>query len=328
MRFAPRADFRFIGGVFTLTVLGSGSAGNCALVTTDHCRLLVDAGLSARQTNERLALLDLAPEQLDAVLLTHEHGDHCRALDVLCRRFKDVPIYCNALTAEILRRDSECLKSHRHWRVFTTGTDFEIKDVAVQTFAVPHDAVEPVGYMFHHGRAALGYLTDLGFATKLVHERVREATTLLIETNHDTALLNADTRRPWSVKQRITSRHGHLSNEAAAAVVAELLHKGAKLKRTVLGHLSRDCNRPELAVETMRRQGGHGATELEIIVASQNDISARFTIKERPADPPPVPEAENAGRVGEETPPRVVRKRSDLLQLDLFGAALAWEVAR
>ena len=177
--------------MFTLTVLGSGSAGNCALLTTDHCRILVDAGLSARQTHERLAQLGLAPEQLDGVLLTHEHGDHCRALEVLCRRFKDVPIYCNALTAEVLRRDGECLKSHRHWRVFTTGADFEIKDVAVQTFAVPHDAVEPVGYMFHHGRAALGYRTDLGFATKLVHERVREATTLLIETNHDTGLLNA-----------------------------------------------------------------------------------------------------------------------------------------
>ena len=81
----------------------------------------------------------------------------------------------------------------------------------MQTFPVPHDAVDPVGYMFHHGLAALGYLTDLGFATKLVHERVREATTLLIETNHDSALLSADTKRPWSVKQRIMSRHGHLS---------------------------------------------------------------------------------------------------------------------
>ncbi len=309
--------------MFTLTVLGSGSAGNCALVTTDQCRLLVDAGLSARQTNERLAQLGLAPEHLDGVLLTHEHGDHSRALDVLCRRFKDVPIYCNALTAEILRRDSECLKNHRHWRVFTTGTDFEVKDVAVQTFAVPHDAVEPVGYMFHHGRAALGYLTDLGFATKLVHERVREATTLLIETNHDTALLNADTKRPWSVKQRITSRHGHLSNEAAAAVVAQLLRGGAKLRRAVLGHLSRDCNRPELAVETLRLQGGEGVAELEIITATQNEISARFVIEERPAEPPPEPIVENAGRVGEETPPRVMRRRGDLLQLDLFGTALA-----
>ncbi len=309
--------------MFTLTVLGSGSAGNCALVTTDTCRLLVDAGLSARQTVERLAQLDTAPEQLDGVLLTHEHGDHSRALDVLCRRFKDVPIYCNALTAEIMRREGECLKAHKNWRVFQTGTDFEVKDMAVQTFAVPHDAVEPVGYMFHHGRAALGYLTDLGFATKLVHERVREATTLLIETNHDTALLNADTKRPWSVKQRITSRHGHLSNEAAAAVVRQMLAGGAKLKRAVLGHLSRDCNRPELAIDAVRQGGGEGAAELEIIAATQGEISARFTVEERPQEIAAALEVEAAGRVGEEAPPRVSRKRSDLLQLDLFGTALA-----
>ena len=193
----------------------------------------------------------------------------------------------------------------------------------MQTFAVPHDAVEPVGYMFHHGRAALGYLTALGFATKLVHERVREATTLLIETNHDTALLNADTKRPWSVKQRITSRHGHLSNEAAAAVVKQMLHGGAKLRRAVLGHLSRDCNRPELAIDAIRQGGGEGAAELEIIAATQGEISARFTVEERPQEIAAALEVEGAGRVGEETPPRVTRKRSDLLQLDLFGTALA-----
>ena len=107
--------------------------------------------------------------------------------------------------------------------------------MAIQTFAVPHDAVDPVGYMFHHGAAALGYLTDLGFATKLVHERVRAATTLLIETNHDTNLLNADTKRPWSVKQRITSRHGHLSNEAAADVVGLAVVQGREAAPGGLG---------------------------------------------------------------------------------------------
>jgi phosphoribosyl 1,2-cyclic phosphodiesterase len=312
--------------MFTLTVLGSGSAGNCALIATEHCRLLVDAGLSARQIVARLADAGIRPEELDGVLLTHEHGDHASGLEVLCRKHESLPIYCNPLTAEVLRRDGDgrCLGAHRNWRLFRTGADFEVKDVAVQTFAVPHDAVEPVGFMFHHGRAALGYLTDLGCATKLVHERVREATTLLIETNHDTALLNADTKRPWSVKQRITSRHGHLSNEAAAAVVAELLAGGAKLRRCVLGHLSRDCNRPELAVATVRRIGGAGVAELEILAAAQNESSARFVIEERPMEMP-VPVAElHAARLAETPPPRrATRTRQDLLQLDLFGPALA-----
>ncbi len=305
--------------MFTLTVLGSGSAGNCALLTTENCRLLVDAGLSARQTVARLAQVGLAPDQLDGVLLTHEHCDHASGLDVLCRKFKELPIYCNALTAEVLRHDGGCLAAHGNWRLFKTGGDFEIKDIAVQTFPVPHDAVDPVGYMFHHGRAALGYLTDLGFATKLVHERVRAATTLLIETNHDSALLSADTKRPWSVKQRIMSRHGHLSNEAAAAVVAQMLAGGARLRRTVLGHLSRDCNRPDLAIHTMRTQGGDGAVSLEIIAASQAEVSRRLTVEDRPPDPILIEPEPAVARVAESSAAAPVKNR-DTLQMDLFGA--------
>ena len=302
--------------MFILTVMGSGSAGNCALLTTKNCRLLVDAGLSARQIVVRLAQANLTPEGLDGVLLTHEHCDHASGLEVLVRKYKDLPIYCNARTAEVLRHDGGSLAAHRNWHLFHTGNDFEIKDVGIQTFAVPHDAVDPVGYMFHHGAAALGYLTDLGFATKLVHERVRQATTLLIETNHDNALLQADTKRPWSVKQRIMSRHGHLSNEAAAAVVAKLLEGGAKLKRTVLGHLSRDCNRPDLAVSTVRRLGGDGAAELEIIAATQGEISTRMTVAERPPEPKPAV----AARVAEEAGSPLLSK-DGCLQLDLFGMA-------
>ena len=303
--------------MFTLTVLGSGSAGNCALVSTDHCRLLIDAGLSARQIVTRLAQVGVAPEELDGILLTHEHCDHANGLEVLCRKRAGLPIFCNPLTAETLRREGDCLRTHPNWHLFQTGSDFEIKDVAIQTFAVPHDAVDPVGYMFHHGAAALGYLTDLGFATKLVHERVRAATTLLIETNHDTALLNADTKRPWSVKQRIMSRHGHLSNEAAADVIGLLLSKGAKLRRAVLGHLSRDCNHPELAVSTVRTRGGVRAGELEIIAAPQGEITARMVVEERTPDPEQMPSA----RVNED-PAAAAAKPADTLQLDLFAAAV------
>ncbi len=304
--------------MFTLTVLGSGSAGNCALLTTEHCRLLVDAGLSARQLVLRLAQVGLTPEQLDGVLLTHEHCDHASGLEVLCRRYQELPIYCNKLTKEILCHAGGSLAKHRNWQIFATSRDFEICDIAVQTFSVPHDAVDPVGYVFHHGAAALGYLTDLGFATKLVHERVRQATTLLIETNHDSALLHADTKRPWSVKQRIMSRHGHLSNEAAGAVVAQLLEGGAKLKRTVLGHLSRDCNRPDLAIGAIRQLGGGSVAGLEIIVAAQGEPSARLTIQDRPPESEIVP----MDRVAEDADGirTTAGSKRDLLQLDLFAA--------
>src|SRR3982750_3048696 len=122
-------------------MLGSGSAGNSALVSTDHCKVLIDGGLSARQIVVRLEQCGVMPEQLDGVLLTHEHGDHVCGLEVLCRKFQ-VPIYANALTAEAIRCGP--LATHRNWRIFRTGAEFDICDIRVQTFTVPHDAVEPV----------------------------------------------------------------------------------------------------------------------------------------------------------------------------------------
>jgi phosphoribosyl 1,2-cyclic phosphodiesterase len=243
-------------------------------VETPQTRLLIDGGLSARQVTARLALAGVSPLEIDGILLTHEHGDHAGALDVWCKQWS-TPIYCNRTTAEVLQRSRpECGKD---WRYFVTGSSFAIKDITVETFPVPHDAVEPVGFILHHGCEALGVLTDLGKATKLVVERARQADTLLIETNHDEKLLQNCTKRPWSVKQRIMSHHGHLSNTAAANVLADLL--GGRLRRAVLGHLSRDCNSPTLAVETVRsRLAADGASEVEVFCATQKEISPRFSV--------------------------------------------------
>ncbi len=260
--------------MFSLTMLGSGSAGNSALVATDHCRLLIDGGLSARQLVLRLALCGVTPNELDGVLITHEHGDHVCGLEVLCRKFQ-IPIYCNALTAEAIRYGS--LGAHRNWRIFRTGATFSICDITVETFPVPHDAVEPVGYSFHANGSALGYITDLGHATRLAIERLRAVQTLVIETNHDEKLLQDDPHRPWPVKQRIQSRHGHLSNAAAAAVITQLLP--GEIARVVLGHLSRDCNSPDLAAGTVRAAVENcGRRDLEIFCAGQMKISPCFAI--------------------------------------------------
>jgi phosphoribosyl 1,2-cyclic phosphodiesterase len=258
-------------------MLGSGSAGNSALVATDHCKVLVDGGLSARQIALRLEQCGALPEQLDGVLLTHEHGDHVCGLDVLCRKF-DVPIYANAQTAESVRYDN-LIDEHRNWRIFRTGAEFKICDITVQTFPVPHDAVDPVGFAFHAGSSALGFITDLGYATKMIVERLRQVHTLVIETNHDEKLLQSDTHRPWPVKQRIQSRHGHLSNNAAAGVIEELLP--GKIDRVVLGHLSRDCNTPELAIQAVRNAlNKSGKIDIELFCATQSEISPRFRIGE------------------------------------------------
>jgi phosphoribosyl 1,2-cyclic phosphodiesterase len=261
-------------------MLGSGSAGNSALIATDHCKILVDGGLSARQLALRLEQCGVALEQLDGVLLTHEHGDHVCGLEVLCRKFA-VPIYCNALTAEAIRGHGS-LDRHRNWRIFRTGADFSICDILVQSFPVPHDAVDPVGFAFHAGGRGLGFITDLGYATKMLVERLREVHTLVIETNHDEKLLQNDKHRPWPVKQRIQSRHGHLSNVAAAGVIEQLL--AGKIERVVLGHLSRDCNTPALATGEIRALLAKcGKIDMEIYCATQAALSPRFCIGETPA---------------------------------------------
>lgn len=257
---------------FQLTVLGSGSSGNCALVEAAGTRVLVDAGLSARRTAGALAAIGVQPGQIDAILITHEHSDHAAGVAVWSRRYQ-TPVYANRLTAEALSRDT----AGTPWRIFSTGADFSIGELGVQSFAIPHDAAEPVGFVLRHADSALGFLTDLGFATRMVTERIRQVHTLVIETNHDEKMLQNDTRRPWSVKQRIMSRHGHLSNAAAAEVLAEIAGDG--LRRAVLGHLSEDCNTPELAVSTVRnRLAVSGADSVEVLCATAPEARQRMAV--------------------------------------------------
>jgi phosphoribosyl 1,2-cyclic phosphodiesterase len=265
-----RSRLRFTSRVFSLTVLGSGSAGNCSLIATSQCRLLVDAGFSARQIAQRLSAAGVLPESLDGILITHEHSDHIAGLEIFCRRFR-IPIYVNPLTAETLRRGS--LADFPNWNLFATGAVFSVKDIEIQSFYVPHDAVDPTAFVFTADEGSIGFLTDLGYAPKLALERVRQVDTLVVETNHDERMLQEDRRRPWSLKQRILSRHGHLSNEAAAKLVASVA--GNRLRRVVLGHLSRDCNRPEIALGTMQRFGIEG---IDLFCAEQNKVSPTFAV--------------------------------------------------
>jgi phosphoribosyl 1,2-cyclic phosphodiesterase len=150
------------------------------------------------------------------------------------------------------------LEGYDGWQLFETGATLTLGDLTIDTFPVAHDAYDPVGYVFHHGLGSVGFLTDLGHATKLVIERVRQARALVLEANYDPNLLHQDTRRPWPVKQRILSRHGHLSNDAAAELALQIA--GGKLEDLFLGHLSADCNTPELAVQVVGdrlREHGH-----------------------------------------------------------------------
>ncbi len=247
------------------TILGSGSNGNCAYLETDDTRILIDAGFSGRQIRHRLAAIERTPETLQGILITHEHSDHTQGLAPLAVKLQ-LPIYCNRLTKEAIEAQLEC---RFNCRLFVTGDSFEVGDIAVDTFSVPHDAYDPVGFLLHTSSGRIGYLTDLGHATKLVIERVRTANILLLEANHDVKLLQDDTKRPWSTKQRILSRHGHLSNDAAADVAGQIA--SAELRQLFLGHLSRDCNRPELAHRVVSaRLQSIGATHIRVESTSQD----------------------------------------------------------
>jgi phosphoribosyl 1,2-cyclic phosphodiesterase len=231
--------------------------------------LLVDAGLSARQIAQRLERVGRNLNQIAGILLTHEHSDHSRALGVLCRK-AELPVYANRLTAEAITSDPAWNGRARiPWRVFATGQPFEVGDLTVETFSVPHDALDPVGFVLHNAKRSVAVVTDFGHATRLVAERVRNADALVLEANHDLKLLQEDTARPWATKQRILSRHGHLSNDAAATLAGEVA--GDRLRHIILAHLSRDCNRPELA---QRAVGEHlrkiGAARVALTVAGQD----------------------------------------------------------
>lgn len=255
------------------TILGSGSGGNCAFLETDETRVLIDAGFSARQIRQRLASLERSPETLHGILITHEHADHIQGLAVLCAKLQ-IPIYCNRLTKDAIEVALGC---RLPCRLFATGDAFELGEIGVETFAVPHDAQDPVGFLLRTPAGNIGFLTDLGHATKLVIERVRSANVLVLETNHDLKLLQEDTRRPWSVKQRILSRHGHLSNDAAADLSQEIV--SADLRQLYLGHLSRDCNRPELARQAVGgRLAEIGATHVQIQSTSQEAPSPTLVL--------------------------------------------------
>lgn len=229
-----------------MAVLGSGSGGNATILECGKTRVLLDAGLSAKQLVLRLGMLGIDPESLDGIVLTHEHSDHARGMDVFLRSRK-VPVYANAMTREALQWGC---KSEIEWKVFNTGQAFELAGLSVHPFPIPHDAAEPVGFVVEGGGTRFGMVTDVGYVTQAMRVHLKGSDALFVESNYDEELLEADTKRPWSTKQRISSRHGHLSNTQAGELIAEVGCE--RLTGVMLGHLSGDCNCPVVAGKTVR----------------------------------------------------------------------------
>jgi phosphoribosyl 1,2-cyclic phosphodiesterase len=253
-------------------VLGSGSKGNCTLLATEKTRLLIDAGLSCRETYARLAAIGEPVDGLDAVVVSHEHTDHIYGLRVLALDGK-LPIYISRPTHEVVSWDAR-IQSFEH---FAASEKFSIGDIEVTPFPIPHDAVDPVAFTFDTQGIRISLVTDLGYIPEVVKQRVKGCHCLIFESNHDLDMLKVGPY-PWFVKQRVMSRHGHLSNNATAAFLAEDFDGRAQV--LVLAHLSETNNHPEIArlsaEQALAQRTRGGCAELHLASQTSPTLVFRF----------------------------------------------------
>jgi len=252
-----------------ICVLGSGSSGNCALVATERTRLLIDAGFSHRAVTRRLKQAGEDTSRIDAILVSHEHSDHVAGLPSLVRKLRK-PVYVTPLTESRLDwQDAEPAIEK-----FRPGERMVIGDIEIDTFTIPHDAVDPVAFCFSAGGIKIGLVTDLGYLPESVKQAIRGCHVLVLESNHDLDMLKVGPY-PWFVKQRVMSRVGHLSNHAVSQFLAADYDRRPEV--LVLAHLSEQNNHPEIArltaVDGLRSAG---AERTRLVLAEQHHPSEVF----------------------------------------------------
>lgn len=229
-----------------ICLLASGSKGNALYIESGESRLLLDAGLSLRGLKERLATIQVDAAQLDAILISHEHGDHCRGLGPVARGLK-LPVWIDPVSLAELGNSTGTLPVVRE---FSAGEIIDFRDLRIETIPLTHDAAATTGFVIESREGRIGVATDLGIATRLVVQRLQRCRALVLEFNHDETLLR-DGPYPWHLKQRIRSQHGHLSNEAGGELLDALLWEG--LETVFLGHLSETNNTPQHALHAAQR---------------------------------------------------------------------------
>jgi phosphoribosyl 1,2-cyclic phosphodiesterase len=255
-----------------VSVLASGSRGNTTVVESSQARILVDAGISCRETFKRMKSAGIEPRSISAILISHEHNDHVYGLATLAKKL-NVPIFMTGAThnawARSLRDEAGELPKLARLEVFSAGRSFQIADITVTPFTIPHDAADPVGFTFHAEGAKIAIATDLGYMPASVCDHLRKCDVLVIESNHDLEMLRVGPY-PWSVKQRVMSRVGHLSNESLAQFLAKDYDRGASY--IVLAHLSEHNNHPEVARRAAETALGPQQTLLQnrLMLAAQD----------------------------------------------------------
>ena len=252
-----------------MAVLGSGSSGNSTFLATERVRLLIDAGLSGRETLRRMARIGETLESLDAILITHEHSDHINGLARIAALAK-APVYISSLTRGALPPQTKLPAVES----FQPGCRFEIGDIAVEPFTIPHDAVDPVAFRFTAEGVRVAVVTDLGYMPQNVRHYLHGCHGMILESNHDLEMLRSGPY-PWYVKQRVMSREGHLSNSALGKFLREEFDREARV--LVLAHLSEQNNHPEIArLEADSALKELGSDKTTLAVSSQTEPTEVF----------------------------------------------------
>ncbi|MFC1815683.1 MBL fold metallo-hydrolase [Thermodesulfobacteriota bacterium] len=250
-------------------VLASGSKGNAIFISNGDTAILLDAGLSGIEIERRLNFRGLCPENLDAIIVSHEHNDHVQGVGVLSRRF-DLPVYMNAKTGQATL---SMLGRIREQKFFECGSPFKVKTLRLHPFSVSHDAKDPAGFTINQNGTKIGIATDLGIATSMVKEHLKECNLMILEANHDPTML-VEGPYPWPLKQRIKSRTGHLSNTDSKNLLQEVKHNC--LEHVILAHLSETNNTPQKALsEVSQAISGCNA---RLTVATQDVCGSIFQL--------------------------------------------------
>lgn len=246
--------------------LASGSKGNSIFVGTSQAKILIDAGISAKMLELKLAEIGTSLSEIDAILITHEHHDHISGLKTLAFKY-GIPVFANHETAKaIVESLGDCPK----FKIFSTGETFEFLDMEIHPFTIQHDTLDPVAFTIKTNDLKLGFCADIGFVSSLVRNQLKECDYLYIEANHEPAMVHACSR-PMVYKQRVLSRTGHLSNQSCGELLRDIYHDS--LKHVHLAHLSSECNTPEKAIMTIQQILTDAGIKLDLTCAPQDKIS-------------------------------------------------------
>lgn len=255
--------------MFNFCSLYSGSSGNSLFVETPNTKLLIDAGVSSKKIETALKSIDVDPSSLDGILITHEHTDHVQGLGTFSRKF-DLPVFVNSKTLDAMPKQKEKI-SEKNINFFKIEEKFEINDLKIKPFAIPHDAANPCGFSIVKDNKKISIATDIGHMTNGILKNLEGSEFILLESNYDPEVLMYS-HYPYILKTRIAGPTGHLSNEAAGKTISFLLKSG--LQQVMLGHLSKESNFPELAYKTVVE---------ELISSNYNENSLRLSIASRDA---------------------------------------------